>query len=78
MMVTIISVLQTIFFFLIGVLFPEAMLISQALIVRATKLYELVEQVQVLDPSKSRDFLLRYIQNLPPELLQELEFRVST
>lgn len=77
-MVSIISVMQTFLFFLLGALFPEAMLISHVMIVRATKLYELVEQAEAFDPTQSRDYLLRYVQNLPPELLQELEQKVIT
>lgn len=67
------SLIAALIWFFFGILFPEAMLISQALIVRATKLYDLVEQAQAPEPTHSRDYLLQYIRNLPPELLQELE-----
>ena len=73
-----VNLIIALLFFIIGVFFPESMLISQALLVRATKLYVLVEQAQEFEPTQSRDKLLQYIQNLPPELLQELEPQIST
>ncbi|MFX1508395.1 MAG: hypothetical protein ACFFDC_20115, partial [Promethearchaeota archaeon] len=63
--------------FLVGVLFPEAMLISEAQILRAQKLYDTLEQYSSQPEVIQKTRLLDYMQKASREYILEAKALVQ-